>query len=133
MRPLAEVYPVVAETIGISFIGVYLSEKGATSQLLSVYRSTTQFFPATVVSSWLSISHLPWYGSLLIALTFRSVDDILSLGFCYVANDSVDCCLVHLIVIILWVVSSSSVTYWLSSGFIIFFQMKSTTSALCNP
>ena len=43
--------PVAADTIGMSFMGVYFFEKGATSQLLSVYLIIAQFFPATVVFS----------------------------------------------------------------------------------
>ena len=46
----ADVNPVPADTIGMSFMGVYFSEKGATSQLRSVYL-IAQLLPATVVSA----------------------------------------------------------------------------------
>ena len=76
-RPLAEVYPVAADMIGTSFIGVYLSENGDTSQLLSVYRMMVQFLPATVVSACESISHLPCIGCPLVAPIVCIVDDTL--------------------------------------------------------
>ena len=76
-RPLAEVYPVAAKTIGTSFIGVYVSENGDTSQLLFVHRMMVQFLPATVVSACESISHLPWIGCPLVAPIVRIVDDTL--------------------------------------------------------
>ena len=41
-------------------MGVYLSENGATSQLLLVYLNMAQFLPDTVVLAWESISHLPF-------------------------------------------------------------------------
>ena len=62
--------------IGIPIIGVYLYEKGTRLQILSVYRSTAQLFPVTVVSARLCISQLTWYGYLLVVLIFCSVDDI---------------------------------------------------------
>ena len=57
-------------------MGVYFSDKGATSQLRSVYLIFAQFLPATVVSAWLSSSHLPWKGSPTILLMVHFVDDI---------------------------------------------------------
>ena len=56
-------------------MGVYFSEKGATSQLRSVYL-IAQLLPATVVSAWLSSSHLPWKGSPTILLMVRFVDEL---------------------------------------------------------
>ena len=73
-RPLAEVYHVAANTIGTSFIGVYLSENGDISQLLSVYCMMVQFLPATVVSACESISHLPWIGCPLVSPIVCIVD-----------------------------------------------------------
>ena len=57
-------------------MGVYFSKKGATSQLRSVYLIIFQFFPDTVVSAWLSSSHLLWKGSPTILLMVRFVNDI---------------------------------------------------------
>ena len=70
-------YPVAAKTIGTSFISVYLSENGDTSQFLSVHRMMVQFLPATVVSVCESISHLPWIGCPLVAPIICIVDDTL--------------------------------------------------------
>ena len=70
-------YPVAAETIGTSFIGVYLSENGDTLQLLSVYYMMVQFLPATVVSACESISHLLSIGCPLVAPIVFIVDDTL--------------------------------------------------------
>ena len=49
--PFSNVNPVAADTIGMSFMGVYFLEKGATSQLRSVYLIIAQFLPAIVVSA----------------------------------------------------------------------------------
>ena len=57
-------------------MGVYFSEKGATSQLQSVYLIIAQFLPATVVSAWLSSSHLLWKGYPTNLLMVFFVDDI---------------------------------------------------------
>ena len=57
-------------------MGVYFSEKGATSQLWSVYLIISQFLPAIVVSVWLSSLHLPWKGYPTILLMVRFVYDI---------------------------------------------------------
>ena len=70
-------YLVAAETIGTSFINVYLSMNGDTSQLLSVYRMMVQFLPTTVVSACESISHLLWIGCPLVAPIVCIVDDTL--------------------------------------------------------
>ena len=48
--PFADVNPEAADTIRMSFMGVYFSEKGATSQLRYVYLIIVQFLPTTVVS-----------------------------------------------------------------------------------
>ena len=74
--PFFDVNSVAADTIGMSFMGVYFYEKGATSQLWYVYLIIVQFLPATVVSTWLSSSHLPWKGYPTILLMVRFVDDI---------------------------------------------------------
>ena len=66
-----------ADTIGTSFIGLYLSENSDTSQLLSVYFMIAQFLPTTVLSACESISHLPWIGYALVAPIFYIVDDTL--------------------------------------------------------
>ena len=70
-------YPVASKTIGTSFIGVYLSENGDTSQLLSVYHMMVQFLPATVVSACESISTLPWIGCPIVAPICCILDDTL--------------------------------------------------------
>ena len=57
-------------------MGVYFSEKGATSQLRYVYLIFAQFLPATVVSVCLSSLHLPWKGSPTIFLMVRFVNGI---------------------------------------------------------
>ena len=49
--PFSDVNPVATDTIGISFLGVYFSEKGDTSKLQSVYLIIAQFLHATVVSA----------------------------------------------------------------------------------
>ena len=60
----------------MSFMGVYFPEKGAASQLRSVYLIIEQLLTSTVVSAWLSILYLPWKGSPIILLMVRFVDDI---------------------------------------------------------
>ena len=57
-------------------MGVLFSEKGDTSQLRSVYLIIAQLLPATVLSAWLSSSHLPWKGSPTILMMVRFVEDI---------------------------------------------------------
>ena len=57
-------------------MGVYFSDKGDTSKLQYVYLIIEQFLTATVVSAWLSSSHLPWKGTPTILLMVRFVDDI---------------------------------------------------------
>ena len=49
--PFYEVNPVAADKIGMSFMGVYFSEKGSASLLQSVYLIIVQFLSATVVSA----------------------------------------------------------------------------------
>ena len=61
-------------------MGVYFSEKGANSQLQSVYLIIAQFFSDTVVSALLSILHLPWKGFPTILLMVCFVDDIFLSG-----------------------------------------------------
>ena len=78
--PFDDVNPLAADTIKMSFMGVYFYKKGATSQLRSIYLIIVQFFPDTVVDAWLSSSHLPWKGSPTIFLMGRFVDDIFLSG-----------------------------------------------------
>ena len=74
--PFSDVNPVADDTIGMSFMGVCFSEKGATSQFRSVYLIIVRFLPAIDVSAWLSSSHLPWKGSPTIFLMVSFVDDL---------------------------------------------------------
>ena len=48
-----DVHPVAADTIATSFIGLYVSENGATLHDISMCQMGTQLLPATVVSAWL--------------------------------------------------------------------------------
>ena len=61
--PVVDVNTVAAVIIGMFFIGLYVSEKGATSHDLSVYCMIVQFLPTTVVSACKSSSVLPLYES----------------------------------------------------------------------
>ena len=77
LLPLDDVYPVAADTIGTSFIEVYLLENGATSQPRLLYFRMTQFLPVTLVSEQLSISQRPWKGSEIELLISHLVWEIL--------------------------------------------------------
>ena len=51
--PVVDVSPVSSDTIATSFIGSYVSERGATLHDLSVCLMGKKLRPATMVSAWL--------------------------------------------------------------------------------